>query len=163
MVEKPAACLGASLAQSGAAELDRLAARGIALVWGGLGVAALQPDAPEADLEFLGRNLAQRGQHSLADFDPAGRDRDPARLAEPNPLIEPRVLFEKRRQPWNVGAHPASPAQIRRAASATARRMRGWLPQRQRWSSRAVAISAREGAGLLPSKALAEIRMPDRQ
>ncbi len=78
MVEKQRAHFGACLAQCDAAELDRLAARGVALIGCQIGVAGLQQDAVGGDVELLGGDLQHCGQHPLADFDPAGRNRDMA-------------------------------------------------------------------------------------
>src|SRR5439155_24983782 len=57
MVEKEGAHLGAGEAHRDAAELDRLAPGGIALVRGQIGVAGLEPDPPGRDVEFLGGDL----------------------------------------------------------------------------------------------------------
>jgi len=76
MVEKEPTDLGTGQAQRDAAELDRLAAGGVALVRGQLGVAGLQQNAIGRYVELLGRDLAHRGQHALADLDAAGRDGD---------------------------------------------------------------------------------------
>jgi hypothetical protein len=76
MVEKQAAQLGACRAQCDAAELDRLAARCIAFVQGQIGVAGLQLDAIGGEVELVGSDLQHRGQHALADLDPAGRNQD---------------------------------------------------------------------------------------
>ena len=98
MIEEQGAHLGACHAQGDAAELDRLAARGVAFVGGQIGVAGLQHDAIEGDVELLRRDLAHRGQHSLADLDPAGRDRDTAGRREADPPIEARIGGQQRRQ-----------------------------------------------------------------
>jgi hypothetical protein len=42
-------------------------------------------------IQFLGRDLAHRGQHALAEFDPAGQHGDAAIRRDANPAIEPRV------------------------------------------------------------------------
>ncbi len=164
VVEKQPAHLGAGQAQCDAAELDRLAAGGIALVRSQLGVAGLQQDALGGDVEFLGRDLAHRGQHALADLDPAGRHGDVAGHREPHPLIESRIVPQHAGQGRGCGgAHRAAPCRICAAARSTARRIRACEPQRQILSSSATAISCRDGAGLRSSKALAVIRMPGRQ
>jgi hypothetical protein len=142
--------------------LDRLAAGGIPFIGGQIGVAGLQQNAFGRDLELLGGDLQHRGQHALANLDPAGRDRDTAGRWKPDPLIEARIAGQQRRK-CLLGVHRAAPSRIRAAARSTARRMRMWLPQRQMLSSSAWAISARDGDGLWSSKALAEIRMPGRQ
>ena len=162
VIEKQRAHLGASHAQRDAAELDRLAARGIAFIGGQIGVPGLQQDAIRGDVEFLRGDLQHRGQHPLADFDPAGRDCDAAACRESDPPVEAWIGGEQRRQ-GRCHAHRTAPSRIKRAARSTARRMRMWLPQRQMLSSSASAISFRDGDGLRPSNALAEIRMPGRQ
>src|SRR3984893_4919700 len=113
MVEEQGAHLGACLAQCDAAELDRLAARGVAFVWGQIGVAGLQQDAFGSDVELVGGDLQHRGQYSLADLDPAGRNRNAAGRGKPDPLVEPRVGGEQRRQGWRW-APRAAPSRNRR-------------------------------------------------
>ena len=81
-----------------AAELDRLAARRIAFIGGEIRIPAPQQDAIGGDVELLGGDLQHRGQHPLADLDPAGRNVHPARRGEPDPLIEARIGGEQRRQ-----------------------------------------------------------------
>ena len=98
MVEKGRAHLGTCLAQCDAAELDRLAARGVAFIGGQIGVAGLQQDAVGGDVELLGGDLQHSGQDALADFDPAGRNRDMAGRGKPDPLIEARIGGEQGRQ-----------------------------------------------------------------
>ena len=119
VVEKQLADLGAGEAQRDPAELDRLAARRIALVGRQIGVAGAQHDPIERDVEFLGSDLPHRGQDALADLDPAGRDRHLAGHVEPDPAVEPRVGREQRRQGGGSGgAHGAAPAaRIRSAAT----------------------------------------------
>ena len=109
MVEEQRAHLGAGQAQGDAAELDRLAARGVAFVRGQIGVAGLQQDALGRDVELVGGDLQHRGQHPLADLDPAGRDRHTAGRRKPDPLIEPRIAGEQRRQ-CRWCAHRAAPS-----------------------------------------------------
>ena len=98
MVEKQRAHLGACQAQCDAAELDRLAACRVAFIGCQVGVAGLQQNAVGGNVELLGGDLQHRGQHALADFDPAGRHRDMAGRGEPDPLIEARIGRQQRRQ-----------------------------------------------------------------
>ena len=163
MVEKHFPDLGADQPQRDSAELDRLAAGRIALVRGQRGVAGLQYDARRIDAEFLGRDLPHRGQNPLPDLDPPGRYPHFSRLGKPDPLVEPGVLLQQRRQrAWSIAHRPPSP-RICAAARSTARRIRAWLPQRQILSSSARAISSRLGAGFASSNAFAVTMIPGRQ
>ena len=124
LVEEQGAHLGAGHAQGNAAKLDRLAARGVALVRGQIGVAGEEQDAVGRNVEFLGGDLQHRGQHALADLDLAGRDRDPPALGEPHPLIEARIGGQRCRQyRWCDKAHRELPSSIRAAMRPIARKV----------------------------------------
>ena len=165
VVEKQRAYLGAGEAQRDAAELDRLAARRVALVRGQRRCRrSAAVDALGRNVELLGRDLSHRRQNALADLDPARRDGDPPRRVEPHPLIEPRIV---RQQPGSAGAGVRSSVLPPRASARRRARPRagcGDARRSGRYCRRAPARSrARDGAGLRSSNALAEIRMPGRQ
>jgi hypothetical protein len=98
MVEKRRAHFSTCPPQCDAAELDRLAAGSVAFIGCQVGVAGLQQNAIGGDVELLGGDLQHCGQHALADFDPAGRNRDMAGGGKPDPLIEARIGRQQRRQ-----------------------------------------------------------------
>ena len=50
--------------------------------------------------EVVTNELLQNTCDSLADFDPARRDRDAAGRRKPDPLIEARIGRQQRRQRW---------------------------------------------------------------
>src|SRR5262249_47925350 len=121
-------------------------------------------DALGRDVELLGGELHHGGEHALADLDLAGKDRDLAGRRKRHPLRQRRMLGERAGERRAHGAAPGMvPWRCAAAAFSTARKMRLWLPQRQMLSSSAAAISARLGAGLRSSSALAETMMPLRQ
>src|SRR5262249_12090894 len=122
------------------------------------GVARQNAHALRFDVELLGRDLGQGGEHPLPELDLAGRKpHGPVRL-EADPAIEPRVVGEAVRQ----RAHAAAPL-FTDAGRCAARMTRLCAPQRHRFLSSAAAISARLGAGLRSSSALAQTRIPLRQ
>jgi len=98
VIEEQGADLGAGQAQCDAAELDRLATRRVPFIGRQIGVAGLEQDTFGRDLELLGGDLQHRGQHALADLDPAGRDRDTAGRRKPDPPIEARIAGQQCRQ-----------------------------------------------------------------
>ena len=160
LVEEQRAHVGAGLPQGDAAELDRLAAGGIALVRRQVGVAGADGDALHRHVEFVGGDLRHGGEHALAELDAAGADQHFAGRGEGDPAVESRIVVERAGEGC---VHDGAPARISAAALATARMMRLCVPQRQILSSSAAAISARVGDGFLSSSALAVITMPDRQ
>ena len=97
LLHEQAPHLGADEPDRAAGDFDRQAAGRVAFVRGALGVAGHDAHAGGLDVELLGGDLHHRGQHPLADLDPAGRDRHPAGGAEPDPPIEPRIGGEQRR------------------------------------------------------------------
>ena len=158
--EEQCAHVGAGLPHGDAAELDRLAAGGIALVRRLDRLARADGDALHRQIELVGGNLPHCGEHALAKLDAAGEHGDLARRGEGDPAVELGIGLElggKRR------AHREAPARIAAAAFSTARMMRLCEPQRQILPSSACAISPRVGFGFWSSRAFAEIRMPDRQ
>ena len=161
LLEEQRAHVGAGLPHRHAAELDRLAAGGVALVRRQRGVAGADGDARHRHVEFVGGDLHHRGQHALADLDAAGVDRHLAGRRERHPAREAGIVFQRTGE--GGGVHARAPARIWAAAFSTARMMRLCEPQRQILSSSAAAICARVGAGFLSSSALAETMMPDRQ
>ena len=165
LFDKQAAHVGAGLPHRHAAELDRLAAGGIALVRREFGVAGPDRDACHGDVELVGGDLRHRGQHALAEFDAAGADGHFAGRRKRHPAIEARIVGERAGQNGRVhGRAPAlAPARMRAAAFSIARMIRLCAPQRQILPSSASAISDRVGGGLRSSSAFAEIRMPARQ
>ena len=134
-------------------------------------VAADEADAGKLHVELVGDDLRQRGEDALTDLDLAGRDLDDAIEREPEPLRQARVgaqvageqdraLGRGRGGRVRGGAHAGCPAF---AARSTARTMRLWAPQRQRFRSSAARTSASLGSGLRRSSAAALIRMPEMQ
>ena len=95
LVEKQRANLGAGLPQGDAAELDRLAARGVALVGRLLGVAGANGDALHGDVELVGGDLRHRGEHALPKLDPAGEHRDFSRRRESHPTVKIGIVVER--------------------------------------------------------------------
>ena len=154
--ERNRASLGADQAQGCAADFDRERAGGHALVRCEVGAASSEVDLVEADIKFLRGDLGEGGGDALTDFDLADADAGTAGDAEIEPAIQARIVGEAFGE--RVGDHRNAAA-----AWATAARMRGWAPQRQRLPSSASAISVRLGEDLHASKAAAAICMPDRQ
>ena len=155
----------AGLPHRHAAELDRLAAGGIALVRREFGVAGADRDALHRDVELVGGDLCHRRQHALAEFDAAGADGHFAGRGKCHPAIEARIVGQRAGQDGRVhcGIPGLTPSRMRAAAFSTARMIRLCAPQRQILPSSACAISSRVGDALRSSSAFAAIRMPARQ
>ena len=111
----------------------------------------------EGRVQLVGGDLGQGGGDPLAVLHAPESDTHAAIGFEADPAVEARVGGE------HGGDHAGAPSRIRRAARATASRMRLCTPQRQRCQSSAWAISPRLGSGLRSSSALAPTRMPERQ
>ena len=90
--------LGAGQAQRGAAVLDRLAARGLALVRGAAGVAGHHGHPSERHVEFFRRDLGERGDDALAELDLAGEHRNGAVGIDAQPSIQHAVAAQAARQ-----------------------------------------------------------------
>ncbi len=187
-IEQDRPHLRARHAQRGAAVLDRLAAGGLAFVRRLAGIAGDHLDACEREVEFLGRDLRQRGQDALPELDLAGEDRGAAVRADADPAIKPAVglqaagetrRFLPARDTWIEGEGNHDGAEARRelppvktgsvhgqvlpfawAARMTARTMRLWVPQRQRLAASAERTSCSLGLGLRSSNSLADMIMP---
>ena len=155
-VEEQCAHLGADQADRSAADRDRIATRREAFARTDIGLARHQPHLFETHVEFLGGDLAERGQDALADLDLATADANAVLVLECDPLRQDRIVDQALRQ--SVRDHDATPA-----ARATARITRLCMPQRQRCGSSAATMSARLGLELFASSAAAETRMPERQ
>ena len=95
LLEKQRAHVGAGLPQRDAAELDRLAAGGVALVRCQRGIARADGDALHRHVEFVGGDLRHGGEHALADLDAAGADGNLAGRGERDPAIEARIVVER--------------------------------------------------------------------
>ena len=124
-------------------------------------VARQHGDAIERQVELVGGDLADGGDHALADLDLAGGDAHGAVGLEVDPAVEAGILDQAGRQDGR--AHAGLPLRSVAAARSTARRMRWCVPQRQRCLSSASTTSLRLGLGLRSSSALADMMMPLRQ
>jgi hypothetical protein len=163
--------------------LHRVAAGGVALVGGQLGVGGDQAQDRRIEAELLRGDLDQRRLDPLAEFGLAGEHRDAAVRIEADPGIDPRRLGEAAGQrrpgradpdeeraadeqrPAGERGHDPPPAAGlgRPAARRTAARIRMCVPQRQRLSRRAARISSSPGCGFSRSRAWARITMPAMQ
>ena len=157
--------LGADQANGAARYGNRIAARGESLPRAGRRLARDDPQPRRGDIQLFSGDLRQRGEDALADLDLAGRKPHAARFLEADPCAEQRIVQQTVRQ-------AAARTRVRRGhgsapicapARAIARMIRLCAPQRQRWRSRAAAISLLLGRGLRASSAAAEIKMPERQ
>src|SRR6266404_575351 len=90
--------LGARQAQRRAAILDRLAAERDTLVRGPAGVAGDHVDAPERQIELLGRDLGERRQDTLPELDLAGGHGRAAVRVDADPGIEHAVGLQAARK-----------------------------------------------------------------
>jgi hypothetical protein len=111
----------------------------------------------EREVELIGGHLGERGGDALTVFHPPEGDASATVRLEADPAVKPGIGGE------HGGNHAEAPSRMRRAANTTASITRLCTPQRQRCQSSASATSARVGSGLPSSRALAPIRMPDRQ
>ena len=142
----------------------------------------------ERQVEFLGRDLGERGQDTLAELDLAGEDGRGAVGVDADPAVELAVVLQAARQPGRLlreselriereGDHDrAEPGgeltsidggsvhgqvlPLAWAARSTARMMRLWVPQRQRLPSSAARTSCSLGRGLRSSSSFADMIMP---
>jgi len=137
-------------------------------------------DPFQRDVEFLGDDLRQRRNISLAQLDAPAIDRDGSERIDPQPGIEARLAASvpgSRGPAWpkvSDGAMlnattmpPATRANSRRlrffalmppisfAARTIARTMRLWLPQRHKFPARPSRICASVGRGFLSKSAFA--------
>ena len=154
--------------------LDRVAARGHALVGARGRAGRHHAHAGEIDVELVGDDLGDGREDALADLDLAGRDLDDAVSPKAQPLRQPPVALQAagerararvedvkpKARPGAPGAHDGVPSL---AARSTARTMRLCAPQRHRLRSSAARTSASLGVGLRRNNAAAEIRMPEMQ
>ena len=158
--------LRADQAERGAGVLDGHAARGVALVGTHAGDRGHHPHPPEADVQFLGGYLGQRGEHALPEFHLARPYLDDAGRQHAQPVAEPRVRRDRGRQRdvlRRVHAVCTGSARSSAAAASTARTMRLCAPHRHRLASRAARTSSSEGSALRLSRPTAAMITPDRQ
>ncbi len=159
-----------------AAILERIAARGVALVGRALGVGGDERDALERNGELLGGDLLQRSLHALPQLRLAGEDGDAAVGADADPRVELGRSVEGARQLRRLrllraggeelasrkdGAH-ALPF-INCAARPTARRIRMCVPQRHSPGESALRMSSSDAPGFFSSNAWARIIIPGMQ
>ena len=189
-IDQDRAHLGAGEPQRQPAVLDRLAAGGQALVGRLAGVAGDHREPRERQVELLRRDLRERGQDALAEFDLAGEHRRGAVGVDAEPGIEPAVALQAAGQAAaagrlrskvggreregehdaasplvklrreRVGAFMVRSSPCRWAARSTAPMMRLWVPQRQRLPASACRTSASFARGLRSSNSLADMIMP---
>ena len=114
--------LGADQPHRRARHLNRQRRRRVLLVGTGGGVARQHGDTIERQVEFLGRDLADRRHDALAHLDLAGGDARGAVGQKADPTIQPRIVDQALRQRRRVHAGLASRSTS--AARSTARRMR---------------------------------------
>ena len=99
-IDQDRAHLGAGEAQRRAAVLDRLAAGGLAFVRATGAVSAeIDRHARQRQIEFLGRDLPERGQDALPELDLAGEDGGGAVGVDADPGVEHAVVVEAAGQP----------------------------------------------------------------
>ena len=153
LIEEQATHFGAGKPHRGAADLDRLAARGVPLVGCARSVAGNDIQALERHVQFLGGNLRDCGDDALAELHLAAEHGDSAAGFETHPAVQAWVGFQTERQ--DRRAHRDS-----FAARRIARRMRTCVPQRHRWRSSAAVICASSGSGFFFSSAAAAMTMP---
>ena len=151
--------LRAGLVQCATGILDRPAAGGNPLVRAGVRADRGHLDLVQRDVEFLRRDLGQRGPHALAVLDLAGVDDDPAGAAEVEPAAQLRVGHQA--GGWRHSVAPAGA--VRAAARSTARTIRWCVPHRHRLPSSAVRTSRSVGAGLRRSSATPVMIIPEVQ
>ena len=186
--DKDAARLGAGRANGAAALLDRLAAERVLLIGSPRRVGGDHADLVESDVEFLRRDLRQRGQDPLPELGLAGEDRHRLIRLQADPSFKPAIVAQaerhicrrlaKHRRGWQrkrrkhhaqrLRDMPAGkPHDAHRTGSMatfrTALTTRLWMPHRQSWSASASLISSSLGFGLRSSKALAAMIMPFEQ
>ena len=162
----PSPGLRADQAKRGAGVLDGKAAGGVTLVGTQAGDRRHHPHPGEADVQFLGGHLGQRGQHALPELDLARAYLDDAGRQHAQPVAEPRVRRDRGRQRdvlRRVHAVPSGSARSSAAASSTAETMRLCAPHRHRLPSRAARTSSPEGSALRRSRPTAAMITPDKQ
>ena len=188
-IDQHAADFGAGQAQRRAAVLDRLAAGGLPFVGRIGGIRRIDLHARQRQVEFLGRDLPERGQDALPQLDLAGVDGGVAVAADADPGVEQAVVVEAAGQPRggalgqqfgrierkgeHEAAHSLGEAAAREGRSVhgqvlpiclpartTAATMRLCVPQRQRWPASASRTSASVGCGLWSSSSFAFMIMP---
>ena len=184
-----AARLSAGKTQGSAAAFDRQTTCGHAFVRRACGIRGHHVDALIGDIQFVGSDLRQRRQYTLADFAFAGVDGDFAVGVDAYPAVEHTVVVEVARQrracllcnsdgpgkteggndnatlleefaAVELSRNHAAPAFAVTAARCTARTIRLCVPQRHRLPASAFLMSATLGLGLLSSKAFADMIMP---
>ncbi len=186
--EQDRAHFGRRHAQRGAAVLDRLAAGGLAFVRRPAGVAGHHRDLVQRQIELFGRDLAQRRENALAEFDLAGVHGRGAVRIDADPGIEHpvglqaagerrRLLGENamriERERDDDGAEACGELAaiesgtvhgqvlpLACAARKTARTMRLCVPQRQRLPASPARTSCSVGFGLRSSNSFADMIMP---
>ena len=161
-VEHPG--LRAHQADGRARVLDGQAARGIALIGAGTGGRGDHPHPGDADVQFLGGHLGQRGEYALPEFHLSRPYLNNTRAQHAEPVTEAGVHRHQGRQRDGPRrrVHAASPRSSAAAAS-TARTMRLCAPHRHRLRSRAARTSASDGSSLRLSSSTAAIVTPDMQ
>ena len=161
-VEHPG--LRAHQADGRARVLDGQAARGIALIGAGTGGRGDHPHPGDADVQFLGGHLGQRGEYALPEFHLSRPYLNNTRAQHAEPVTEAGVHRHRGRQRdgRRRRVHAASPRSSAAAAS-TARTMRLCAPHRHRLRSRAARTSASDGSSLRLSSSTAAIVTPDMQ
>ena len=109
-VEQDRAHFRAGEPQRGAAVFDRLAAGGLAFVRRAAGVAGDDLDPRQRQVELLGRDLRQRGEDALPEFDLAGENGGGAVGVDAQPGARACGWFEAAREPRRL---------LRQSAAAT--------------------------------------------
>src|SRR5262249_33487292 len=185
-VDQNRARFGGGHAQRRPAILDRLATGGLSLVRRLAGVAGGHLYAGQRQIELLGGDLGERGEDALPQFDLAGENLRGAVGIDADPTVEPTIGLQAPGQPFL----PARKLRIERegdddgteaggefapiesgsvhghvlpfawAARSTARMMRLWVPQRQRFPASAARTSGSLGRGLRSSSSFADMIMP---
>jgi hypothetical protein len=119
-------------ADRGAGVLDGPARRRIALARPLDAVSRHHPHLLEAEVEFLGGDLGERGQDALAELDLAGGDAHGAVVLEAQPAVEARIVPEAlanahrrppRASPRLPGPPPAGCAGARRSGRGSVERL----------------------------------------
>ena len=93
-IEKQRTHFGADQPDRGAADRDRIAARGEAFRRADVGLSRHEPHLLEGEIEFLGGDLSERGEDALPDLDFAGENLDPAVGAKFQPLRQTPIGAE---------------------------------------------------------------------